>query len=230
MMDTSYQSRSFEGLLEYIFENLIIGQRLEINIWRPIVGALLLLFFSPLLLLISALVLVLDPGPIFYKQLRVGKHSIPFNIYKFRSMKVDAEASTGPILSHQNDVRVTTLGRILRSLHLDELPQLFNVVKGEMNFIGPRPERPFFTEKYCEQLPKYAHRFNVRPGITGLAQVMLPYNAPASDKILFDLFYLKYRHSLLLNVIIVFLTLLKMVQVPFASPRMNAFIKGKINE
>lgn len=229
-MGTSYQSRRFEGLLEYIFENLIISHRLEFNIWQPLGGAFLLILLSPLLLLIAALILVFDPGPVFYKQPRVGRYTIPFNIYKFRSMGVDAELSTGPVLSHKNDLRVTPLGKILRSFHLDELPQLFNVVRGEMNFIGPRPERPFFTEKFCEQLPRYGHRFNVRPGITGLAQVLLPYNAPASDKILFDLFYLKYRQSLLLNVIIIFLTLLKIVQVPFVSPRMNAFIRGKINE
>jgi sugar transferase (PEP-CTERM system associated) len=145
--------------------------------------------------------------PIFYRQERVGLDNKPFNVLKFRSMTVDAE-SNGAVWATQNDPRVTKVGAIIRKTRIDELPQLFNVLKGEMSFVGPRPERPMFVEDLCKALPYYAQRHRVKPGITGWAQLCYPYGASVEDakeKLQYDLYYLK-NHSILLDLIILFQT------------------------
>jgi lipopolysaccharide/colanic/teichoic acid biosynthesis glycosyltransferase len=189
----------------------------------------MLVILSPLFLLISGLIFLEDGASPFYYQTRVGKGNKLFSVLKFRSMKVNAESATGPTLSYIGDDRVTKIGRFLRALHLDELPQLVNVLKGDMDFIGPRPERPCFVNKYCEEIPSYAERSMVRPGITGLAQVMLPYGASAREKLDFDRFYIKYHNSIVLKVMVLFLTMLKMMQMPFFSEKMNKFINEAAN-
>lgn len=128
----------------------------------------------PLIGFLMVLVKATSKGPAIYKQRRVGRDGKPYTMYKLRSMRVDAEAASGPAWSGEDDPRITPVGRWLRKLHLDELPQLFNVVKGEMSLIGPRPERPEFVEVLAQQIPCYLERLAVLPGVTGLAQINLP--------------------------------------------------------
>lgn len=133
-------------------------------------------------------------GPVFYKQERAGMNGKPFNIYKFRSMYVDAEKKTGPVWSQKNDPRVTRAGRIIRKIRVDEIPQMINVLKGEMSLVGPRPERPYFVELLSKEIPLYKKRLKVRPGITGWAQVKHKYDENIDDvrvKLRYDLFYIE---------------------------------------
>ncbi|MCJ7552666.1 MAG: sugar transferase, partial [Ignavibacteriaceae bacterium] len=149
---------------------------------------------SPVIL-ISAILIKLDSkGPVFFKQERSGLNGRLFKIVKFRSMYVDAEKHTGPIWSQKDDPRITKVGKIIRILRIDELPQMYNVLKGEMSLVGPRPERPFFVEKLSEQIPYYKRRLKVRPGITGWAQVKHKYDESIEDvkiKLRYDLFYIE---------------------------------------
>lgn len=158
--------------------------------------ALLLLFLtSPLWLLIVFLEKILSPGRVLFKQKRVGKNGKIFELYKFRTMIEEAE-KTGAQWATPNDPRVTPLGRFLRQTHLDELPQLINILKGEMSFIGPRPERPEFVKELEEKIPFYSFRHLIKPGLTGWAQINYPYGASLEDaknKLEFDLYYLKNR-------------------------------------
>lgn len=126
-------------------------------------------------------------------------------------MVENAEAKTGAVLATKNDPRITGLGKFLRASHLDELPQLFNVLTGDMSFVGPRPERPEFVEIYEKEIAKYIRRREVKPGITGLAQICLPYDATASAKIQYDVYYIDQRHSILFNILIAYYTAIKMV-------------------
>src|SRR5262249_53494726 len=135
-----------------------------------------------------------SPGPILYRQVRVGLDNVNFTVYKFRSMRADAEKATGAVWAARNDPRVTPIGRFLRKTRLDELPQLFNVLKGEMSMVGPRPERPEFVDDLVRQIPYYRHRHCVRPGITGWAQINHKYGDTLEDtmvKLEYDLYYIK---------------------------------------
>jgi len=162
------------------------------------------------IMLLTALAVKLDSrGPIFYIQERVGKNGRIFKIIKFRSMKVEAEAKSGPVWAEEDDPRVTRVGRIIRKLRFDELPQFINVLRGDMNFVGPRPERPMFVEQLSEIVPYYSQRHVVKPGLTGWAQIKYPYGASVEDaieKLRYDLYYIK-NQSLLLDPIIVFETI-----------------------
>ena len=135
------------------------------------VSTIALILLSPFLLLISALVKLTSPGPVFYRQRRIGLDGKEFDLLKFRSMPVDAEQHTGPIWASRNDSRRTPMGRIIRRLSVDELPQLINILKGEMSIVGPRPERPHFVSEFRKQIPGYVERHRVRSGLTGWAQV-----------------------------------------------------------
>ena len=154
---------------------------------------------SPLMIL-TALAIKLDSrGPIFYRQERVGIHNTTFQIIKFRSMRVDAEAN-GPVWAGEGDSRVTRVGRWIRKLRIDELPQLINIIRGEMNMIGPRPERPVFVEQLEQRIPYYSERHLVKPGLTGWAQVRYPYGASfedAREKHQYDLYYIKNQSPML---------------------------------
>ena len=163
---------------------------------------------APVVLVAALLVRVTSPGPVLFRQERVGQHGRTFMLYKFRSMRVDAEAG-GPKWASENDPRVTAVGRVIRKLRIDELPQIFNVLKGDMSFVGPRPERPMFVDDLAQQLPYYAERHTVRPGITGWAQVNYPYGASVEDafqKAQYDLYYIK-NFSVFLDILILIKTI-----------------------
>ena len=169
----------------------------------------ILVITLPVLLLTALLIRLDSRGPVFYRQTRVGLLGNNFEIIKFRSMRVDAEVGGTPVWAAERDPRVTRVGRIIRMLRIDELPQLYNVLRGEMSVIGPRPERPQFVEKIAAQIPRFHDRSFVKPGITGWAQVCYPYGASIEDakqKLAFDLYYIKYR-SIFLDLKICFATL-----------------------
>ena len=174
-------------------------------------AAALVILLSPIFILIATLIKVMMPGKVFYKQTRVGQNGKLFQVLKFRTMIENAEDSTGHTLSWTGDPRITGLGGFLRKSHLDELPQLINVVKGEMFFIGPRPERPEFTAIFEETIKGYNDRHRVKPGITGLAQLACTYNATASQKLKFDLMYIAMKDSFILNTMIAIYTIKKMI-------------------
>lgn len=154
------------------------------------IGGLMVMF--PLLLLIAAIIKLDSRGPILFQQTRVGKKGRLFNIYKFRTMIQDAEKTTGPVWAAMNDLRITRFGKFLRKSHLDELPQLFNVLCGEMSIVGPRPERPYFVQELRKVIPHYDRRFYAKPGITGLAQIKRRYDETLADvrkKLKYDILY-----------------------------------------
>ncbi len=171
-------------------------------------SALLLVLSSPVTL-ITALAIKLDSkGPVLFSQERVGEYERNFVLFKFRSMKSDAEQETGPVWATEDDPRVTRVGNIIRKLRIDEIPQLWNVFKGDMSFVGPRPERPFFVEQLKKKIPYYNERFSVKPGITGWAQVKYPYGASEKDaleKLKYELYYIK-NMSPLMDLIVIFHT------------------------
>jgi sugar transferase (PEP-CTERM system associated) len=171
-----------------------------------VIAGIGLILAAPLMGLVSAAIKLTSTGPIFYHQQRVGRHGRIFTVHKFRSMRQDAEAGTGPVwASKHSDPRVTPIGRFLRRSRIDELPQLWNVLKGDMSFVGPRPERPEFVAELTRQIPFYGQRHVVRPGVTGWAQVRYTYGASVEDalqKLQYDLFYIK-NLSLALDLFII---------------------------
>lgn len=176
-----------------------------IDIIFSIIG---LVIFSPLCVLIAAAIKIDSRGPILYRQERVGEDGKTFGLLKFRSMRTDAEKD-GPVWAMENDQRITRVGKIIRKLRFDEIPQMINVIKGEMSFVGPRPERPFFVEKLKKEIPFYSHRHAVKPGITGWAQLYYPYGASKEDaleKLKYDLYYIK-NMSLFLDLTIILETI-----------------------
>jgi sugar transferase (PEP-CTERM system associated) len=164
-----------------------------------------LIFALPLIPITALLIKIDSRGPVFFRQVRMGERERKFVLYKFRTMRQDAENGTGAVWTQENDPRITRLGRFLRKSRLDEIPQLFNVLKGDMSFIGPRPERPEFVEKLKEIIPYYSERHFVKPGITGWAQIKYPYGASVEDaieKLRYDLYYIKHL-SIMLDLLIV---------------------------
>lgn len=175
-----------------------------------LISALLLTLLAPVLVLVAIYVRLSSPGPVFYTQERIGKDGAVFRVIKFRTMVPDAERDSGAVLSREDDPRVTRAGRVLRAARLDELPQLFNVMRGEMSFIGPRPERPVFVAEFERTVPGYAHRHHVKPGITGLAQVNGFYDTDVENKLKYDIYYI-HNYSLWLDLTIVLATLKIMI-------------------
>jgi exopolysaccharide biosynthesis polyprenyl glycosylphosphotransferase len=153
-------------------------------------GALLLLLALPVLALCAAAVQLTSPGPVLYRQVRVGRGQRPFTLWKLRTMRVDAEAESGEVLAQPDDPRLTPIGALLRRFRLDEIPQLVNVLQGAMSLVGPRPERPGFVQRYLREVPGYAERFSLPPGLTGLAQVNGDYHSSPQNKLRYELAYL----------------------------------------
>jgi lipopolysaccharide/colanic/teichoic acid biosynthesis glycosyltransferase len=168
---------------------------LEFKRFFDMTGALVgLVFAAPLMALTAVYIKIVSPGPAFFKQRRVGLNGKVFTIYKMRTMRLDAEKDTGAVWAKENDPRLIKFGKIIRKSHLDELPQLFNVLRGEMSIVGPRPERPEMVEKLAEVILDYEKRLQTKPGITGLAQVWHKYDETIQDvkkKIKIDILYIK---------------------------------------
>jgi len=172
-----------------------------------------LIVASPLMALTALAVKFSSPGPVLYRQVRVGLDDVPFTVYKFRSMRVDAEAGTGAVWAQKDDPRVTKVGKVIRKLRFDELPQLFNTLKGDMSLVGPRPERPEFVSDLSQKIPYYRQRHCVRPGITGWAQINHKYGDTLEDtmtKLEYDLYYIK-NMSFRLDTYIIFHTVKAML-------------------
>jgi sugar transferase (PEP-CTERM system associated) len=170
-----------------------------------LMSALALTLLFPLSLLIALAVKLDSPGSILYRQDRVGEDGKVFNLLKFRSMYLDAEEN-GPVWANVNDHRITRVGRVIRKLRLDEIPQMLNVLKGDMSFVGPRPERPFFVDMLKKEIPFYSERHVVKPGVTGWAQIWYRYGASKEDalqKLKYDLYYIKHM-SVVLDLSIIF--------------------------
>ena len=209
--------------LEYVDEDLLMKVSMETNllsIWRLkrisdiVISLIACVLFAPLCVLIALLMKMLDfRSPVIYSQVREGRFGAPFTIHKFRTMRHGAENDTGPVWSDASDERITWLGRILRKFRVDELPQFFNILRGDMSLVGPRPERTVIIDKIEEDIPYYRERENVMPGLTGWAQVRYHYGSTAEDakrKLEYDLYYIKHL-SLSLDLQIILSTLRIMV-------------------
>ncbi len=209
--------------------------------WQPVLGWLIAAALTPLVLpvicLLAGLVRLTSRGPGFYGQTRVGKSGKHFRLWKLRTMRADAESRTGPVWTEENDPRITPLGRLLRKLHLDELPQLLNVLAGQMTLIGPRPERPEFTQHLARSIPGYLDRIQVLPGITGLSQINLPPDTDLDSvrrKLVLDRLYIESA-DLWFDLRIMLCTGLKMLGLPgltvakylglLRTPRIPAWMK-----
>jgi len=189
-------------------QNLVVQ-----TVMNRIVAALGLIIASPVMAVTALAVKFSSPGPILYRQVRVGMDDVPFTVYKFRSMRADAEAATGAVTATKDDPRITKVGKIIRKLRFDELPQLYNTLKGDMSIVGPRPERPEFVRELSQKIPYYRQRHCVRPGITGWAQVNFKYGETLEDtmtKLEYDLYYIK-NMSLSLDTYIIFHTIKTML-------------------
>jgi len=189
----------------HVSQSILLKKRL----YSLIISGIALAILSPVMALVALAVAIESPGGVLFRQKRVGLGGRVFEILKFRSMRVGAESSTGPVWAQHQDPRITRVGRVLRKLRLDELPQLINILRGDMSIVGPRPERPHFVEMLSEQIPYYGLRHSVPPGLTGWAQVCYPYGSTVEEsreKLEYDLFYIK-NMSLSLDLLILFSTL-----------------------
>jgi len=197
----------------WFLDNIAEGSKKRLETLKrvtDITSSILLGIPTLILIPIIALFLRLDSrGPIFFRQKRTGRGGIPFHIIKFRTMRTDAETATGAVWATENDPRVTRLGRLLRKTRIDELPQLWNILRGDMSLIGPRAERPEFDAQLASQIPFYRERYLIKPGLSGWAQINYPYGASPADaleKLQYDLFYIKHR-SLALDLEIILKTI-----------------------
>ena len=199
----------YGNVIRDIYKDLYQYRELGLRRIVDLTGSIFLLIaLFPLFLIVAFAIKIESPGSIFYSQQRSGKNGKLFRIYKFRSMVQDAEQKSGPVWAQKNDPRITNVGNFLRKTRIDELPQLLNIFKGDMSFIGPRPERPFFVESFKQQIPFYINRLCFKPGVTGWAQVKWGYDETIDDvkeKLKFDLYYVNNR-TIWLDIKIILLT------------------------
>ncbi|SHE83373.1 sugar transferase [Clostridium fallax] len=177
---------------------LTIEQKAIKRILDIIVSLVGIILTSPIMIIVAIAIKLKDGGNIFYRQERVTEGERTFDVLKFRTMVMNAEKLTGPVLAGEEDPRITKIGKILRATRLDELPQFFNILKGDMSVVGPRPERPFFVEQFKKEIPDYKYRTLVKAGLTGLAQVLGKYSTTPEDKVKYDLLYIK-NYSIFLD-------------------------------
>jgi len=183
-------------------------QRILKRLMDLFISSSIMVLFSPLFVLVAILIKAESKGPTFFSQERMGEKMKPYQVLKFRSMIEDAEQHSGPMWAEEDDDRITRIGRIIRRARIDEMPQVWNVFKGEMSFVGPRPERQFFVKQLIKKIPYFQERFTVKPGITGWAQINYGYGASEEDaieKLNYDLFYIK-NMSILMDLVIIFRT------------------------
>jgi exopolysaccharide biosynthesis polyprenyl glycosylphosphotransferase len=203
----------FEDMPSFMIDalGLTFEQRFFKRVFDIFFAGVGLIITLPVTLVSAALVKITSKGPVIYKQTRMTVNNRQFEIYKFRTMYEGSESDTGPVLATENDPRVTKVGEVLRGTRIDELPQLLNVLKGDMSFVGPRPERPFFVEQFSREIPEYSHRYLVKAGITGYAQILGKYDTSPEDKLRYDLLYIK-DYNLLLDIKLMFQTLRVLIQ------------------
>lgn len=187
-------------------EGLYLGQRFFKRLFDVLCSLFLIMLFCPLIMITAVCIKLCDGGPIIYRQERCSQYGRRFNILKFRSMKIDAEMDGVARLSEEGDPRITPVGRIIRKYRIDELPQLFNILKGDMSFVGPRPERPEIIEQYKKIVPEFDYRLSVKCGLTGYAQVIGRYNTTPEDKLKLDLIYIQ-TYSLMQDFKILLMTI-----------------------
>ena len=190
------------------FKRLIISNTVK-RCFEIIISVMVLILILPVILITAFLIKIDSRGPIFFTQKRAGKDGKEYKLIKFRSMREDAEANTGPVWAQVNDNRITRVGSVIRKARIDEIPQIFNVLKGDMSIVGPRPERPFFVKKLEKKIPYYSQRLCVKPGVTGWAQVKCDYGASVEDsikKLQYDMYYIK-NMSVCLDLLIIFETI-----------------------
>lgn len=216
--DMFYERITGKLLVEKIYPSMLIfsdgfvkskTSRLIKRIIGLSLASIGLIILFPFMILVAVAIKLDSRGPALYIQERVGENEETFKMYKFRSMRADAEKISGPAWAVDDDARITRVGKLIRKLRIDELPQLLNVLKGDMSFVGPRPEREFFTRELVIKIPYYKERFSVKPGITGYAQILYPYGASEKDaleKLKYDLYYIK-NMSLVLDFIVILKTI-----------------------
>lgn len=193
-------------LLEILKCEISFERRLIKRVFDLILGCFFTLIALPVIIIVAIIIKVSDRGNIFYSQSRLSYEGRAFKILKFRTMVMNAEAISGPVLATENDARITPVGRFLRRTRIDELPQLFNVVMGDMSLVGPRPERPEFYERIEKQVPEFRKRLKAKAGITGLAQIMGNYTLDSKDKFKYDLIYIQ-KNSVFMDIQIIMMTL-----------------------
>ena len=182
------------------------AQRVAKRTMDIVLGSVALVLAAPFMAAAAIAIKLEDGGPVFFRQKRMTRNGREFDILKFRSMIVDAEKYSGAVLASGDDPRITKVGKFIRATRIDELPQIINIVKGDMSIVGPRPERKVIADEYCKELPEFAYRLKVRGGLTGYAQIYGKYNTSAYDKLRLDLMYIE-NYSLLLDIKLIILTL-----------------------
>ncbi len=216
----------FDTPLIIIRKNAItFAEKLIKRLMDIVLSAIALLIFLPIMLIIAVAIKIEDGGPIFYKQKRVTLNNKKFDILKFRSMIVDAEKEGKSIPATDHDPRITKVGRVIRATRVDELPQILNILKGDMSVVGPRPERVEHVEEYTEEIPEFSYRLKVKGGLTGYAQIYGKYSTSAYDKLRLDLMYIE-NYSLLLDIKLIILT----VKIMFSRESTEGFDKARENE
>jgi len=210
---------------------LTLEQRFLKRCFDMFFASCLLILSLPIMAITAAAIKLYDRGPVFYKQLRLTINGKVFTLYKFRSMIVNAEKQSGARLASENDDRITPIGRFIRKIRLDELPQLLNILKGDMSAVGPRPERPEISQQYEREMPEFGFRLKVKAGLTGYAQVLGKYNTTPYDKLKLDLMYIEH-YSILLDIKLILMTI-KILFMPSSTegieePPSNSCKQGEI--